>query len=119
LDPIVQNLSNLNSVGSVYVVIRKSRLPHDSWGDLNGGQLELVSLINGGCHTPQFASPHDLLLISSFLFPTSFPLEDMASLEIMAGSLATSASSAGVKKLACRVCQKGFTKAEHLRVSRS
>jgi hypothetical protein len=41
----------------------------------------------------------------------------MASLEIMAGPPVSSASSAGVKKLVCRVCQKGFTKAEHLRVS--
>ncbi|KAJ5267633.1 hypothetical protein N7478_010441 [Penicillium angulare] len=35
----------------------------------------------------------------------------MASMEIMVGSPA----SAGAKKLVCRVCQKGFTKAEHLR----
>lgn len=76
----------------------------------------------GGCPLiNEGPTPHNCLsTISSprLLFPlpaSSAP--NMASLEIMVGSPALFASSAGVKKLVCRVCQKGFTKAEHLRVS--
>jgi hypothetical protein len=53
-------------------------------------------------HTPQ-SSPHN----SYFLLTT----KNMASIEM------TPPASAGIKKLVCRVCQKGFSKAEHLRVS--
>lgn len=77
--------------------------------------LVVVHLINEG-PTPHnclstISSPHLL-----FPLPTS-SASKMASLEIMAGPPALSTSSAGIRKLVCRVCQKGFTKAEHLRVS--
>lgn len=60
------------------------------------------TMVNG-CHTPQYPL--------STLFPSCIlPHSDNTMTEIMT-------PFAGVKKLVCRVCQKGFTKAEHLRVS--